>query len=91
MSACSYLTPSATQGFPPHCDDIEAFLLQVEGQKRWRVYAPLSEEESLPRESRQFEQVRAAGAPRALPAHLLCSPLPLARARRRNLANRWWT
>ncbi|XP_066974293.1 ribosomal oxygenase 1 [Macrobrachium rosenbergii] len=35
-----YLTPPDTQGFAPHWDDIEAFILQMEGKKRWRVYAP---------------------------------------------------
>ncbi|XP_071515626.1 bifunctional lysine-specific demethylase and histidyl-hydroxylase NO66-like isoform X1 [Panulirus ornatus] len=35
-----YLTPPDTQGFAPHWDDIEAFILQLEGKKRWRVYKP---------------------------------------------------
>ncbi|OQR93849.1 nucleolar protein [Achlya hypogyna] len=53
----TYLTPKGTQGFAPHYDDIEAFLLQVEGAKHWKVYAPLSEEETLPRtSSRNFKQ-----------------------------------
>ena len=34
-----YLTPRGTQGFAPHWDDIEAFILQTEGRKRWKVYA----------------------------------------------------
>ena len=45
-----YWTPSKTQGFAPHYDDIEAFVIQVEGQKRWRVYPPQAEAE-LPRVS----------------------------------------
>ncbi|CAK4086749.1 unnamed protein product [Aphanomyces euteiches] len=53
----TYLTPKGTQGFAPHYDDIEAFLLQVEGKKHWKVYAPLSDEETLPRvSSRNFSQ-----------------------------------
>ena len=44
-----YLTPAGTQGFAPHYDDIEAFVLQLEGKKRWRVYKPLNEGETLPR------------------------------------------
>ena len=36
----SYLTPANSQGFAPHYDDIEAFVLQLEGRKHWRVYAP---------------------------------------------------
>lgn len=47
------MTPKGTQGFAPHYDDIEAFVLQLEGRKRWRVYKPLSKEETLPRFSSQ--------------------------------------
>ncbi|XP_033846632.1 ribosomal oxygenase 1 [Periophthalmus magnuspinnatus] len=43
-----YLTPPGTQGFAPHYDDIEAFIVQLEGKKHWRVYSPRSEEEVLP-------------------------------------------
>uniref|UniRef100_A0A3P8ZQZ4 Bifunctional lysine-specific demethylase and histidyl-hydroxylase n=1 Tax=Esox lucius TaxID=8010 RepID=A0A3P8ZQZ4_ESOLU len=35
-----YLTPPGTQGFAPHYDDIEAFVIQLEGKKHWRVYDP---------------------------------------------------
>lgn len=35
-----YLTPPNSQGFAPHFDDIEAFVLQIEGKKRWKLYAP---------------------------------------------------
>ncbi len=53
----SYLTPQGTQGFAPHYDDIEAFVLQLEGKKRWRVYKPLFKEEVLPRfSSGNYEQ-----------------------------------
>lgn len=44
-----YLTPAGSQGFAPHYDDIEAFVLQIEGKKRWRVYEPRDESEVLPR------------------------------------------
>lgn len=46
-----YLTPANSQGFAPHYDDIEAFVLQIEGRKHWKVYAPRSAAEQLPRES----------------------------------------
>ena len=36
-----YLTPPGTQGFAPHYDDIEAFVLQLEGKKHWKVYQPV--------------------------------------------------
>lgn len=51
VGANVYLTPPASQGFAPHYDDIEAFILQIEGKKHWRVYKPLNENETLPRES----------------------------------------
>ncbi|KAL7565240.1 hypothetical protein ACA910_014538 [Epithemia clementina (nom. ined.)] len=52
VGANAYLTPpESAQGFAPHYDDIEAFCLQLEGRKRWKVYAPLSKGESLPRQS----------------------------------------
>lgn len=49
VGANAYLTPPDSQGFAPHYDDIEAFIMQVEGQKHWKLYAPKSESETLPR------------------------------------------
>jgi hypothetical protein len=41
VGANAYLTPpESSQGFAPHWDDIEAFCLQLEGSKRWKVYEP---------------------------------------------------
>ncbi|XP_070576799.1 ribosomal oxygenase 1-like [Ptychodera flava] len=51
VGANVYLTPPGSQGFAPHYDDIEAFVLQLEGKKHWRLYNPRSEEETLPRYS----------------------------------------
>lgn len=52
-----YLTPPFSQGFAPHYDDIEAFVVQVDGEKHWRVYSPRNEYETLPRtSSRNFHQ-----------------------------------
>ncbi|KAF4523338.1 hypothetical protein B566_EDAN013523 [Ephemera danica] len=51
VGANIYLTPPGTQGFAPHYDDIEAFVLQLEGKKHWRLYSPRCEEEQLPRYS----------------------------------------
>ncbi|OON18806.1 cupin family protein [Opisthorchis viverrini] len=47
VGANVYLTPPGSQGFAPHYDDIEAFVLQLEGTKRWRIYAPRNESEKL--------------------------------------------
>uniref|UniRef100_A0AAY4DKM5 Bifunctional lysine-specific demethylase and histidyl-hydroxylase n=1 Tax=Denticeps clupeoides TaxID=299321 RepID=A0AAY4DKM5_9TELE len=47
VGANIYLTPAGTQGFAPHYDDIEAFVVQLEGKKHWRVYSPRSDEETL--------------------------------------------
>uniref|UniRef100_T1J5W2 Bifunctional lysine-specific demethylase and histidyl-hydroxylase n=1 Tax=Strigamia maritima TaxID=126957 RepID=T1J5W2_STRMM len=51
VGANVYLTPPGTQGFAPHYDDIEAFVLQLEGKKRWKLYAPRNPSETLPRHS----------------------------------------
>ncbi|XP_075053129.1 ribosomal oxygenase 2 isoform X2 [Mixophyes fleayi] len=37
-----YITPSESQGLPPHHDDVEVFILQVEGEKHWRLYKPIT-------------------------------------------------
>ncbi|XP_012218584.1 ribosomal oxygenase 1 [Linepithema humile] len=58
VGANSYLTPPNSQGFAPHYDDIEAFILQIEGKKRWRLYMPPNENEYLPRySSKNFNQL----------------------------------
>ncbi|XP_072485287.1 ribosomal oxygenase 1 [Notamacropus eugenii] len=48
VGANAYLTPPGSQGFAPHYDDIEAFVLQLEGRKLWRVYKPREPAEELP-------------------------------------------
>lgn len=49
VGANVYLTPPGTQGFAPHYDDVEVFMLQLEGKKRWRLYEPRTAQEKLPR------------------------------------------
>eukprot|EP01133_Synstelium_polycarpum_P017115 gene17115-20386_t len=57
MGANIYLTPAGAQGFAPHYDDVDVFILQLEGKKVWRLYAPRSEAETLPKKSSEnFEQ-----------------------------------
>jgi len=53
----AYYTPAGSQGFAPHWDDVEAFVLQLEGRKKWKIHGLGSEEEILPRfSSRNFQQ-----------------------------------
>ncbi len=33
-----YLTPAHAQGFPVHFDNHDVFVIQIEGEKRWRLY-----------------------------------------------------
>lgn len=51
VGANFYLTPPNSQGFAPHYDDIEAFVLQIEGRKHWKLYNPRSPAEVLARTS----------------------------------------
>ena len=54
--ANSYITPGSCQGLAPHFDDVEVFMMQLEGSKRWRLHEPPSGEEfPVPRDySRDF-------------------------------------
>lgn len=47
-----YLTPPGSQGFKPHWDTHDVFVLQIEGSKRWRIYdgGPV-----LPLKSQKFD------------------------------------
>lgn len=63
VGANVYLTPKNSQGFAPHYDDIEAFVLQVEGKKHWRVYKPTGRSNMLPRESSKNLSQEEIGEP----------------------------
>lgn len=53
----AYYTPKGSQGFAPHWDDVEAFVLQLEGKKKWKIHRMGGQEEHLPRfSSRNFSQ-----------------------------------
>lgn len=47
----SYWTPAASQGFAPHYDDVDVFLVQLEGEKMWCLYDPPEEVDHLSRHS----------------------------------------
>jgi bifunctional lysine-specific demethylase and histidyl-hydroxylase NO66 len=63
VSSNAYLTPGNTQGFAAHYDDIEAFVLQLEGKKEWTLYKPETEEEMLPRYSSPDFKIEDLGKP----------------------------
>lgn len=63
VGANVYLTPKNSQGFAPHYDDIEAFVLQIEGKKQWRVYQPTNRKAMLPRESSKNFSQKEIGKP----------------------------
>jgi len=52
-----YLTPPDSQGFKPHWDTHDVFVLQVEGSKLWRIYAGGPEQ---PLQAHKFDPARHA-------------------------------
>eukprot|EP00088_Acartia_fossae_P035081 TRINITY_DN3609_c0_g1_i10.p1 TRINITY_DN3609_c0_g1~~TRINITY_DN3609_c0_g1_i10.p1 ORF type:complete len:524 (-),score=84.78 TRINITY_DN3609_c0_g1_i10:327-1862(-) len=60
VGANVYLTPPGTQGFAPHWDDVEVFMMQLEGKKHWRLYKP---DNKLPRYSSHNLNQEDLGAP----------------------------
>lgn len=43
VGANVYITPKDAQGLAPHCDDVEIFILQLEGKKTWKLHTPMVE------------------------------------------------
>ena len=39
VSTNIYITPNLKQGLKPHWDDIDAFILQIKGSKKWKLYS----------------------------------------------------
>ncbi|XP_023227777.1 ribosomal oxygenase 1-like [Centruroides sculpturatus] len=78
VGANVYLTPPGSQGFAPHYDDIEAFILQLEGKKEWKLYNPRNANETLPRYSSANFTQEEIGEPiltvELLPGDLLYFP-----------------
>ena len=63
-----YLTPPQNQGFAPHYDTHDVFVLQVAGRKRWLVHRPVLTD---PLPGQDWEQHRAAVTARAAEPPLL--------------------
>ncbi len=64
----AYITPPQNQGFAPHYDVHDVFVLQVAGRKRWTIHAPVVQ---APLAAQPWEQRRAAVAARAAEAPLI--------------------
>jgi hypothetical protein len=61
--ANSYYTPRRSQGFAVHHDTHDVFVLQVAGEKRWRVYEPVLE---LPLKHQRYSKELGEAGPPAL-------------------------
>ncbi len=64
----AYITPPQNQGFAPHYDVHDVFVLQVSGRKRWTIHPPVVE---APLDNQPWESVRAQVAARAAEAPLI--------------------
>lgn len=62
VGANAYLTPAGSQGLAPHFDDVEIFVCQTEGSKKWKIYAPPKGWELSNLHSRDLHQAEL-GAP----------------------------
>ncbi|GAA3016126.1 cupin domain-containing protein [Actinokineospora globicatena] len=58
----AYITPPSSQGFSAHYDVHDVFVLQVAGQKRWRIHAPVHQD---PLRDQPWDQRADAVAARA--------------------------
>ncbi len=58
----AYITPESNRGFDPHYDVHDVFVLQVSGEKHWRIHAPVR---THPRADEPWSQYRAAVESRA--------------------------
>ena len=72
VQANAYVTPPQNQGFSAHYDVHDVFLLQIEGEKRWRISRPVLESplRDQPWSDRQAQVEEAAQEPPLLEASL---------------------
>ena len=59
----AYVTPPSSQGFDPHYDTHDVFVLQIAGEKHWRIHPPVHVD---PLSSQPWSDHRAAVARAAL-------------------------
>jgi hypothetical protein len=64
----AYITPPQNQGFAPHYDVHDVFVLQVAGRKRWTIHEPVV---VAPLDNQPWETARAAVTERAAEAPLI--------------------
>ena len=64
----AYITPPSSQGFSAHYDVHDVFVLQVAGEKRWRIHAPVRPD---PLRDEPWTDHRAAVEERAAEAPLI--------------------
>ena len=55
MQINAYITPPQSQGFAPHHDVHDVFVLQVSGRKHWTIHAPVVDD---PLGNQPFGQLR---------------------------------
>ncbi|CAD6006550.1 cupin domain-containing protein [Agreia sp. COWG] len=58
----AYITPASSRGFDPHYDVHDVFVLQIAGEKRWRIHAPVHPD---PLSDQPWSQHKAAVAAEA--------------------------
>ena len=58
----AYLTPPGSQGFAPHHDTHDVFVLQVDGRKLWHVFAPAIESPLTSQPSQNLDSLVPDGA-----------------------------
>jgi ribosomal protein L16 Arg81 hydroxylase len=61
----AYITPASARGFDPHYDVHDVFVIQIAGEKRWRIHAPVhpSPLRDQPWEGHRAEVARQAENP----------------------------
>jgi hypothetical protein len=53
-----YLTPPHREGFPPHFDITDVFVVQIAGSKSWRIYPEYADQKPLPTADTPWEPQR---------------------------------